>query len=60
MIDEKEKKILINLDRVIKALEYEQKENYSATRNLVLSYLYDIKNNTVPKKMPSDEIGIES
>lgn len=43
-----------DLKRVIKALNYEQEKNYSPTRNLVLSYLNDIQNNTVPKEMITD------
>lgn len=44
-----------DLKRVIKALEYENSENYSSTRSLALSYLTDIENNRVPKKMVSDK-----
>lgn len=43
-----------NLIRVIKALEYMQKRNYSALTNLTLSYLTDIRDGRVPKKMTSD------
>ena len=43
-----------NLIRVIKALEYMQKRNYSALTNLTLSYLTDIRDGKVPKKMTSD------
>lgn len=44
-----------NLIRVIKALEYLQKENYSPMTNLALSYLYDIRYNQVPEKLLSDD-----
>ena len=43
-----------NLIRVIKALEYLQKRNYSAFTNITLSYLTDIRDGKVPKKMTSD------
>ena len=47
-------KLQKNLIRVIKALEYMQKRNYSAFTNMTLSYLTDIRDGKVPKKMTSD------
>jgi len=46
--------IEINLIRVIKALEYMQKKNYSPMTNLALSYLYDIRYDQIPPKLASD------
>lgn len=43
-----------NLLRVIEALEYMQKENYSPFTNLTLSYLYDIRDNKVPNNLVTD------
>jgi len=38
------------LNAVIKSIEHSQEARYSSTNNLVLSYLYDIKDNKVPKE----------
>lgn len=35
---------------VIKMLEHQQVIKYSATVNLILSYLYDIRDNKVPEQ----------
>ena len=43
-----------NLLRVIESLEYQQIEHYSSERHLTLSYLYDIRDNKVPKKLMID------
>ena len=37
-----------NLNKVIKALEWMQENNYSSIRGITLSYLYDIRDNKVP------------
>ena len=39
----------LRLDSTIYSLELMQKSNYSASTNLVLSYLYDIQKNDVPE-----------
>ena len=44
-------KIEYNLNRVIKALEYMQEEKYDSLRSITLSYLYDIRDDNVPKNM---------
>ena len=44
-----------NLNRVIKTLEHMQKENYSAITSITLSYLIDIRDDKVPKKMVTDK-----
>jgi hypothetical protein len=51
-----ETRIERDLNRVIKALEYMQEKDYTVERNFALSYLYDIKNDTVPKKMIIDKV----
>jgi len=38
-----------NLNAVILSLETEQAKDYSAIRNLILSYLIDIRDNTIPQ-----------
>jgi len=38
------------LNAVIKSIESSQEYGYSATNNLILSYLYDIRDNNVPKE----------
>ena len=43
-----------NLNRVIKALEYMQDEKYDSLRSITLSYLYDIRDDNVPKNMVTD------
>jgi len=43
-----------NLLRVIESLEYQQIEHYNSERHLTLSYLYDIRDNKVPKKLMID------
>ena len=45
-----------NLKRVIKALEWEQGKNYSPITNMILSYLYDIQNDTVPTNLITDTV----
>ena len=37
------------LNKVVNTLEKAQDQNYNPITNLVLSYLLDIKNNTVPE-----------
>jgi len=44
-----------NLERVIKALEWSQNEEYSSLITLALSYLYDIQNNEVPENLITDK-----
>ena len=44
-----------DLNRVIKTLEHMQKENYSAITSITLSYLIDIRDDKVPKKMVTDK-----
>jgi len=44
-----------DLNRVIKTLEHMQKENYSAITSITLSYLTDIRDDKVPKKMVTDK-----
>lgn len=56
IISENNQRKVRDLHRVIKALEYEQELKYSTERLLALSYLIDIRDNNVPKKMVTDRI----
>ena len=53
---ERTTKIEENLHRVIKALEYTQEQKYSSHTHLVLSYLYDIRDGSVPENLITDKI----
>ena len=52
-----ENRIEKDLNRVIKALEYMQEVDYNTSRSLALSYLYDIRDDNVPKDLTSDDEG---
>lgn len=53
-------KIEKNLLRVIDALEYMQRNDYSSHINLVLSYLYDIRDDSVPEKLATDKLVVKN
>lgn len=53
-------KIEKNLLRVIDALEYMQRDDYSSHINLVLSYLYDIRDDSVPEKLVTDKLVVKN
>lgn len=53
-------KIEKNLLRVIDALEYMQRNDYSSHINLVLSYLYDIRDDSVPEKLVTDKLVVKN
>jgi len=44
-------KIKTNLDAVILSLETQQKEKYDSIRSISLSYLNDIRNNSIPSSV---------
>ena len=55
IINEHNESKVKNLLRVIRALEWEQDQNYSPERSFALSYLVDIRDDTIPKKMVTDK-----